>query len=590
VADRPRFLVVGDAGSDWLGDLGLHGQVVGAASWDAALDHLRRQAFDALIARAADKNLVDALDCLISARTILGSVPDGVAVVDFDLKVRWANTAFEAWCDGPVVGRGFYEALGSPQLVGPDYCPFHTALAVLPAPGSPLPAGIVPPSVTARLQCRNNRWIDLHVTLLRPIGGKDVLLVALGRDVTTLVLQQQKLDALHKAGHELAALVPEQLAEMSVAQRVELLKQNIRRFTRDLLHYETIEIRLLDPRTGHLEPLLQEGMAPLAANRELVASTEGQGVTGHVAATGKGYLCSDTAADPLYIPGAPGAHSSLTVPLIFQDRVIGTFNVESPRTNAFGEDDLQFAEQFSHEIAAALKTLELLSAEKRTTASQSVEAINREVVLPVDDILAAATSMLERYIGHDAEMADKLRKILVAARSIKQSIQKVGEDIAPAPPPPAGTRPAPPSLKGMRVLVADNDDRVRRSAHGLLGRWGCVVETARDGQEAVTMARLSSYDAIVADIRLPDLGGYAVYCQLRKAQPQARVILMTGFGYDAEHNIVKARQDGLHWVLYKPFRVDQLLDALTSPLPRPPGEPAGADGKERPRPKPVNDS
>ena len=61
------------------------------------------------------------------------------------------------------------------------------------------------------------------------------------------------------------------------------------------------------------------------------------------------------------------------------------------------------------------------------------------------------------------------------------------------------------------MLVADNDERVRRSAHGLLGRFGCVVETARDGKEALTMARLGIYDAILADIRLPDLTGYEAY-------------------------------------------------------------------------------
>src|SRR5207247_2662317 len=99
-----------------------------------------------------------------------------------------------------------------------------------------------------------------------------------------------------------------------------------------------------------------------------------------------------------------------------------TFNVESPQPNAFGENDLQFAEIFSREIAASLHTLELLSAEKRSTASQSIEAISREVALPVDDILAAATSVLDRYIGHEPEMADKLRQILASARSIKQCI------------------------------------------------------------------------------------------------------------------------------------------------------------------------
>ena len=76
------------------------------------------------------------------------------------------------------------------------------------------------------------------------------------------------------------------------------------------------------------------------------------------------------------------------------------------------------------------------------------------------------------------------------------------------------------------------------------------------------MARLASYDAIVADIRLPDLSGYEVYRALREAQPSARVILMTGYGYDPGHSLVRARQEGLRHVLFKPFRVDQLRDAL----------------------------
>jgi hypothetical protein len=42
------------------------------------------------------------------------------------------------------------------------------------------------------------------------------------------------------------------------------------------------------------------------------------------------------------------------------------------------------------------------------------------------------------------------------------------------------------------------------------------------------------------------------------------MVLMTSFGYDSGHAIVKARQDGLRFVLYKPFRTDQLIDALVS--------------------------
>jgi CheY-like chemotaxis protein/GAF domain-containing protein len=487
---------------------------------------------------------------LLRSKQVLDALPDGVAIVNTDLKILWANPTFERWAGSPVGGRTFYDALGSPELLGPDYNPFHTALTDR--------------TVVTRLHTRDNRYLDLHVTPAYEPGGKVGRLIGVVREVTAQVQQQQKLDALHRAGRELAALSPDQLAEMSVEERIELLKLNIRRFTRDLLHYDVVEVRLLDRTTGRLEVLLQEGMVPEAAQRVLYARVEGNGVTGYVAATGKSYVCPDTAADPHYLEGAAGARSSLTVPLLVGDEVIGTFNVESPRLDAFHEADVQFAEIFGRELASALHTLELLTAEKHSTATQSVEAVSREVALPVDEILTAATTVLDRYIGHDAEMADKLKTILTAARALKQCIQRVGENLAPGARPGALDGDAHPRLRGIRVLVADNDERVRRSAHGILGRFGCVVETARDGQEALTMARLSAYDAVLVDIRLPDVGGYEMYQRLRQAQPRARVIFMTAYGYDASHSIVKARQEGLRFVLYKPFRIDQLLQALES--------------------------
>jgi CheY-like chemotaxis protein len=513
---------------------------------------LQHEHFDGIYADTVDSLVWSRAGRFLQAERVLQALADGVAVVSPDLLITWANTTFERYCAGPVIGRGFFEVLGSPEILGPDYWPFHAALT-----GK---------AVITRLHLRDNRYLDLHITPVRAADGRVTELISLARDVTAEAQRQQKLDALHQAGRELAALSPEQLSEMSVEERIELLKLNIRRLTHDLLHYDVIKICLLDSQTGRLEPLLQEGMTAGAAERVLYARTEGHGITGHVAATGKSYLCPDTAKNSLYLEGAAGARSSLTVPLIVQDKVIGTFNVESPRLNAFGEEDVKFVETFSREIAAALHTLQLLTAEKRSAASQSIEAITRAVVLPVDEILAAATAVLDRYIGHDREMGDKLRQILASARSIKQSIQKVGEDMAVIRRPACDGERAHPGLSGLRLLVADNDERVRRTAHSILGSFGCVVETARDGKEALTMARLSTYDAILADIRLPDVSGYEIFHRLREAQPQARVILMTAYGYDASHSIVRARQEGLRHVLFKPFRVDQLLDALESPV------------------------
>jgi hypothetical protein len=48
------------------------------------------------------------------------------------------------------------------------------------------------------------------------------------------------------------------------------------------------------------------------------------------------------------------------------------------------------------------------------------------------------------------------------------------------------------------------------------------------------------------------------------------VILTTGFGYDPNHSIIRARREGLAAVLFKPFKVDQLLGELRTALKSPP--------------------
>lgn len=545
MAERPPILVLSSSITS-PGEI-LSGERILATSVAQTLDLLRHRPVEGVFLATNTSAGKERVLQLFQAEELLDELCEGVVLVDPQMQVHWANRRFQEWCGCPPGGRAFYEVLGSPQILGPEYAPFHTALADQRM-------------VVTRLQCRPDFFLELLVTPVHDHAGKPFQMICLIRDVTALVHQQQKLTALHQAGQELSALSSDQLSDMSVQERIELLKLNIRRFTRDLLQYDVVEVRLLDRATNRLEPLLEEGMTPEAAKRALFCSAEKNGVTGFVAATGKSYICTDTATDPLYIEGAAGAKSSLTVPLLYHDQVIGTFNVESPRPSAFGEDDLQFVEIFCREIASALHMLELLSAEKRSTASRSIELIGREVAMPVDEILAAAAEVLDRYIGHDPEMAERLKQVLASARSIKQRIQKVGEDLAP--PAAAGPEAARPRLKGLRVLVADSDERVRKSAHGILGSFGCIVETARDGQQALTMARQSSYDAILIDIRLPDLTGYDAFCKLREVQPQARVILMTSFGYDPSHAIVKCRQDGLRSVLYKPFRIDQLIEAL----------------------------
>jgi CheY-like chemotaxis protein len=556
VAEKPRLLVIErepKADVSASASLSDHYDVVVARSMARALMLLRHQEFAGVYVDTAQLSAVRWAGVMIQADEILEAIADGAAVVDPDLQIVWANPEFFKLAAPSMdpIGNKFYRALGSPEVLGPDPCPFTSAIA------SRGPASTV-------LRIDANRYLRVTVTPVFDLSGQPTHLIALTRDITSETQQEQKINAIHKAGEELADLTPEELSEMGVEDRTGLLKYNITRHMKDLLGLDFIEIRLLDRATGRLVPLLTEGMTPLAANRELYAKKEGNGVTGFVAATGQSYLCSDTANDPLYLEGAAGARSSLTVPLLYHGTVIGTLNVENAQPGAFDERDRQFLEIYGRSVASALNTLELLQAEKLSTATASVEAISRELALPLDDILSDATTVLDRYAGHDEDIIARLRHLLYRAREIRSLIQKVGSSIAPEPRRSA-TQP-PPKLADARLLVVDNEESVRKAAHTLLGRQGATVETAQNAHEAIALARQSPYSAALVDIRLPDMEGYETYRRLREVQPGVPIILMTGFGYDPTHSIVKARQDGLQTVLYKPFRADRLMEAVEQAL------------------------
>jgi DNA-binding NtrC family response regulator len=71
---------------------------------------------------------------------------------------------------------------------------------------------------------------------------------------------------------------------------------------------------------------------------------------------------------------------------------------------------------------------------------------------------------------------------------------------------------------------------------------------------------------VLSDIRLPDASGYEVFSKTREIMPDVPVILMTGFGYDPDHTIVRASADGVQGILLKPFRTSQLIEAIRHAL------------------------
>jgi CheY-like chemotaxis protein len=408
------------------------------------------------------------------------------------------------------------------------------------------------------------QYYETRITPIQDNRGATRLVVAVA-DATAARRLQQKMDAIDNAGRELVHVDAEQISKRTARQRLELLESNIIRFTRELLHFDNFVVRLLDKSTNRLELVLCAGLPPEAQQIDIFCSPEGSGISGYVAFTGRSYICPDVTQDPRYLPGICNARSSLTVPLWLHDQVIGIFNIESDKPAAFREDDRQFTEIFGRYIAIALHILDLLVVERHATTGRLASNVSAEIAGPLNEILADATMLMEDYIGHD-DLRHRLQSIADNVVRIRESIKQVTQPVRGLTD-TRGTEPqTDPLLEGKSVLVIDDEEIIRMTVHDVLVKYGCAVDAARDGNAALALVRQRPYDLVVSDIRLPGSNGYEVFKAVKEARPGCPVMFMTGFGYDPTHSIIRATPEGLAAVLYKPFKVDELLAEVRKAL------------------------
>lgn len=403
-------------------------------------------------------------------------------------------------------------------------------------------------------------FLELIVTPLPGPDGRIGQVIAIVRDVSARMRLQEKLNAIDQAGRELVSLNAEALADMDIGQRLGLLEEKIISIGRNLLGFDHFAIRVLEKSTGRLDPLVTAGQYGNVDARPLYAKEEGNGIAGYVAATGRSYLCSDVANDARYLPCLKDARCSLTVPLSLNDRVIGVFNVESTEPGKFNEDDRQFAEIFARHIAMALNVLQLLVVERHAVQDQVANDVEAEMAAPLNRIVNDVTALIGQYASNEA-LCDKLRGILAHVDLARQAMESVTECEGVAGLLPEGAERCP-ILGGKRILIADDEDIIRETIAQVLSMQGAYPTMASDGAEALRLVRSQSFDLILSDIKMPNSNGYEVFSAARERSPNVPVILTTGFGYDPNHAIVKASREGLTGVLFKPFKVEQLLDQV----------------------------
>src|SRR5439155_938271 len=86
------------------------------------------------------------------------------------------------------------------------------------------------------------------------------------------------------------------------------------------------------------------------------------------------------------------------------------------------------------------------------------------------------------------------------------------------------------SLAGLRVLIVEDEEAVRRPMARYLTRRGAEVDEAADGVEGLARLRTQPANVILADLRMPRMGGVELYAQLEEERPElaARVLFLSG--------------------------------------------------------------
>lgn len=115
-------------------------------------------------------------------------------------------------------------------------------------------------------------------------------------------------------------------------------------------------------------------------------------------------------------------------------------------------------------------------------------------------------------------------------------------------------------LPRKRVLIADDDESIRRLVAKVLSRAGFDTTEAVDGQEAIELLAREHFDAVVLDIMMPRLDGFGVMSRLvdQASDMVRKTVVVTAFSKAA----TSKRLRDICPVLAKPFEVEELVAAV----------------------------
>jgi DNA-binding response OmpR family regulator len=118
-----------------------------------------------------------------------------------------------------------------------------------------------------------------------------------------------------------------------------------------------------------------------------------------------------------------------------------------------------------------------------------------------------------------------------------------------------------------RILVIEDDEGLRSMLRMSLEKMGYAVTEARDGKEAITVFKNDPVDLVLTDLMMPEKEGLETIRELRRGNPELKIIAMSGGGRtDARDNLKMAKLFGATTAFSKPFSFADLCKAVSELL------------------------
>jgi PAS domain S-box-containing protein len=204
-----------------------------------------------------------------------------------------------------------------------------------------------------------------------------------------------------------------------------------------------------------------------------------------------------------------------------------------------GEVAVGLSHEVNNPLAVIVNQVELLERDLLRLAgerdasveSERIDAVRREVAR-ITEIVARLGEMAEQESYETIDYVGPARMIDLRRR-------------------PQRLQPPDPRMRGLRVLVVDDDLGICRSLDEILQAEGCIVETAGDGEEAMRRLESRGFDVVLSDVVMPNMDGYELFREVHKRYPNVPVLMMTAFHFDKDHIIKRSRVEGLGGVVFK---------------------------------------